>query len=195
MFTPSGVNFAIATTTPRYTLDVWGDFAVGTSTGVTAPMNYPLLFVNSGEGGTSNGVGIGTTTLAGLLTVGTTTPSLVVASNGRVGIATSTPSDIFAVQGTSFFSATTTIADGLVVGGSDLYVSSNGNIGIGTTTPATTLDVYGNLLLDGSSRYLNFGSVVGSSGYGFRDNAGTIEYSNSGGAWAGIGTGGGGSNT
>jgi hypothetical protein len=40
--------------------------------------------------------------------------------------------------------------------------------------------------------YLNFGSTAGSSGYGLRDNAGTMEYKNSGGAWAGIGSGGGG---
>jgi len=92
VFSPSGVNFAIATTTPRYTLDVWGDLAVGTSTGVSAPMNYPLLYVNSGEGGSSNGVGIGTTTVSGtMLTVGTTTPALVVANNGYVGIGTANP--------------------------------------------------------------------------------------------------------
>lgn len=49
-----------------------------------------------------------------------------------------------------------------------------------------------NILINGVSRYLNFGSISGSTGYGFRDNSGTIEYKNSGGAWAGVGTGGGG---
>ncbi|MFH0959055.1 MAG: putative metal-binding motif-containing protein, partial [Pseudomonadota bacterium] len=90
----------IGTTTSRYKLDVWGDLAIGTSTGVATPMNYPLLYVNTGEGGSSNGVGIGTTTISGLFTVGTSTPALVVSQNGNiilaqnfgnVGIGTTTP--------------------------------------------------------------------------------------------------------
>ncbi|AEP10664.1 tail fiber domain-containing protein [Micavibrio aeruginosavorus] len=35
-----------------------------------------------------------------------------------------------------------------------------------------------------SGKYLNWGSTRGSTGYGIRDNAGTIECKNSGGAWA-----------
>ncbi len=70
-----------------------------------------------------------------------------------------------------------------------LTVTSNGNVGIGTTTPSSKLSVYGDVLLEGSSRYLNFGSTAGTSGYGIRDNAGTIEFKNSGGSWTGIGTG------
>ena len=38
--------------------------------------------------------------------------------------------------------------------------------------------------------YLGFGTTYGSSGYGFRDNAGTIEYKNSTGAWTAIPAGG-----
>lgn len=37
-----------------------------------------------------------------------------------------------------------------------------------------------------AGNYLNFGATFGTSGYGFRDNAGTIEWKNSGGAWAAI---------
>jgi len=40
----------------------------------------------------------------------------------------------------------------------------------------------GNVLI-GPSKYLNFGSTAGTNGYGFRDNAGTMEYKNSGGSW------------
>lgn len=48
-----------------------------------------------------------------------------------------------------------------------------------------------NILINGSSKYLNFNTVVGSSGYGIRDNAGTMEFKNSGGAWTSFGSGGG----
>ncbi|MDO8343794.1 MAG: hypothetical protein Q7T48_11370, partial [Cellvibrio sp.] len=44
-------------------------------------------------------IGIGTTTLAGLFTVGTSTPALVVSPLSYVGIGTSTPSTNFAVAG------------------------------------------------------------------------------------------------
>jgi hypothetical protein len=42
-----------------------------------------------------------------------------------------------------------------------------------------SLIVYGNALISGVSKYLNFGSTPGSSGYGIRDNAGTMEVRNS----------------
>lgn len=48
------------------------------------------------------------------------------------------------------------------------------------------------LLINGFNHYINFGSDNGVNGYGFRDNNGTMEFKNSGGAWAGFGSGGGG---
>jgi dipeptidyl aminopeptidase/acylaminoacyl peptidase len=41
-------------------------------------------------------------------------------------------------------------------------------------------------------QYLNFGTDGGETGYGFRDNAGTIQFKNSSGVWADLGSGGGG---
>jgi len=52
-----------------------------------------------------------------------------------------------------------------------------------------------NVLVNGVSKYLNFGTVSGTNGYGFRDNAGTMQWKNSGGAWANIAAGGAGSQT
>ncbi len=52
------------------------------------------------------------------------------------------------------------------------------------------LAVFGNSLLNGTDRYLNWGTTAGTSGYGIRDNAGVLEFKNSGGAWAAIGAGG-----
>jgi hypothetical protein len=40
-----------------------------------------------------------------------------------------------------------------------------------------------NILVRGTDKYVNFGVTVGDSGYGFRDNAGSLEYKNSGGGW------------
>ncbi|MCF7843914.1 DUF5011 domain-containing protein, partial [Candidatus Gracilibacteria bacterium] len=41
----------------------------------------------------------------------------------------------------------------------------------------------GDMILEGSSRYLNFGTATSSNGYGFRDNAGMMEFRNSSGVW------------
>lgn len=49
------------------------------------------------------------------------------------------------------------------------------------------------LLILGANRYENFNTITGASGYGFRDNGGTMQWKNSGGSWANIGSGGGGS--
>ena len=47
------------------------------------------------------------------------------------------------------------------------------------------LAVFGNTLLSGDAiTYLNFGTTALVNGYGFRDNSGTMEYKNAGGAWA-----------
>jgi hypothetical protein len=46
-------------------------------------------------------------------------------------------------------------------------------------------------LLLPASKYLNFGTTAGSTGYGFRDNSGTMQFKNSGGSWADFGSGGG----
>lgn len=48
------------------------------------------------------------------------------------------------------------------------------------------LAVFGNAILSGTSLYFNFGTTPGSSGYGIRDNAGTMELKNSGGSWTSI---------
>ncbi len=61
-------------------------------------------------------------------------------------------------------------------------VRSDGKIGIGTSTPNFKLDVRGNIGIPASG-YLNFNTTEGSGGYGFRDNAGILEYKNSGGTW------------
>jgi len=46
------------------------------------------------------------------------------------------------------------------------------------------------VLINGTDRYLNFLDVSGSSGYGFRDNAGTMQFKDSVGSWVAFGSGG-----
>src|SRR6266851_994608 len=53
----------------------------------------------------------------------------------------------------------------------------NGSLGV------SDLAVFGNTLLQASA-YLNWGTTAGTNGYGIRDNAGTLEFKNSGGTWA-----------
>lgn len=51
-----------------------------------------------------------------------------------------------------------------------------------------SLAVFGNAILSGTSNYLNFGTTAGSTGYGIRNSAGTLEFKNSGGSWESLST-------
>jgi hypothetical protein len=108
----------------------------------------------------------------------------------------------------NIYMETRSIAVGIVIGGilfSGLSVAiawtgpasaaPNGNvsapINVGSTDQVknaglsvNALAVFGNAILSGTSRYLNFGTTAGSSGYGIRDNAGIIEVKDSNGLWA-----------
>ncbi|MCA9382553.1 hypothetical protein KC660_04060, partial [Candidatus Dojkabacteria bacterium] len=66
-------------------------------------------------------------------------------------------------------------------------ISNSGTVGIGDPTPDHMLDVAGNIGLDAGS-YINYGDTDGTSGYGFRDNSGTLQSKNSGGSWYNIAT-------
>jgi hypothetical protein len=76
-----------------------------------------------------------------------------------------------------------------------IYGQSNGSggiqnsrVGIATTSPLAVLDVYGNAILSGSNRYLNFGSATSSAGYGIRDNNGVLEFKNATSSWTALGS-------
>lgn len=67
-------------------------------------------------------------------------------------------------------------------------IFNGGRVGVGDTTPDHTLDVNGNIGLTAGS-YINWGDTTGTTGYGFRDNSGTLQFKNSAGSWTDIGTG------
>lgn len=71
--------------------------------------------------------------------------------------------------------------------------NSKWQTGVGGTYIQTIAPAGYDILINGTSKYLNFNTTVGSSGYGFRDNAGTMQFKNSGGSWTNFGAGGGGS--
>jgi len=74
-------------------------------------------------------------------------------------------------------------ANYLNCGAGNPVIDASGHFGIGTTTTNHLLDVNGNIGI-AASGYLNFGATDGSTGYGIRDNGGTIECKNSGGSWS-----------
>ncbi|MEK7530620.1 MAG: helix-turn-helix domain-containing protein, partial [Patescibacteria group bacterium] len=78
---------------------------------------------------------------------------------------------------------------------SSIFVSDTQRIGIATSSPLAQLTVYGDVLLSGANRYLNFGDANGVSGYGIRDNAGIIEFKNLSGGWSALGSSGTGGGT
>ncbi|PIR04915.1 MAG: hypothetical protein COV57_01960 [Candidatus Liptonbacteria bacterium CG11_big_fil_rev_8_21_14_0_20_35_14] len=92
--------------------------------------------------------------------------SNVYRSSGSVGIGTALIPNTLTVTGTA---------------------SISGNVGVGDTTPDHKLDVAGNIGLDAGS-YINYGDTDGTTGYGLRDNLGTLELKNSGGSWVAIPT-------
>jgi hypothetical protein len=76
---------------------------------------------------------------------------------------------------------TNNVAAPVNVGGVAQYKA--GNLGL------DGLAVFGNSLLSGttgSNAYLNFGTTTSITGYGIRDNAGLLEFKNSGGPWASL---------
>ena len=65
--------------------------------------------------------------------------------------------------------------------------STLGNESTDTTTITGSLLLKGNAVVSGTG-YVNFGALESTSGYGFRDNAGSMEFKNSGGSWGAFGS-------
>ncbi len=196
-------GIGIGTTTPASLLDVWGDARVGTSSTPTlfADVSTARVGINaaspeyaldvSGAGSENNTIrvnqtaGNGNAIFLANRTASTNNAALQLQTNGStswtVGL-----TDATRTSSSTDFSILSSDST------SRLHITSSGNVGIGTTSPLAKLDVYGDAILSGTSRYLNFGSISGTSGYGIRDNAGTLQFKNSGGSWADLGSGGGG---
>jgi hypothetical protein len=192
----SSGNVGIGTSDPSYTLDVMGGsssiLARFRATVSSSPTSGGAILVYSDDGNAmSSGDQLGVQLFGG---------------NNGSAINSAVAISGFAAEGWTSTSTPGNLSFGTTPSGSNalplvrMTINHEGNVGIGNEDPDYKLDVSGvgrftqGLLLD-ASQYLNFGSTTGSTGYGIRDNSGTIEYKNSGGAWAALGGGGGGSST
>jgi hypothetical protein len=84
---------------------------------------------------------------------------------------------VFAWTGPSSSAPNNNVSAPLNVGSTNQV--KNANLGV------NGLAVFGNSILQAGS-YLNWGATSGTNGYGIWDNAGTLQFKNSGGNWASI---------
>jgi hypothetical protein len=82
---------------------------------------------------------------------------------------------------------------GFMVYEDDLYIGPDTNIDALKLDALDDFYITGGSLVLPASEYVNFGGTQGSGGYGLRDNAGDVEYCDSGGSWTALNSLGGGS--
>lgn len=195
LFSISTTTAGNATSTAIF-VDENGKFGIGT-TSPFAQLSVAGNGLFSGTLTTTNLIASSISTLNSLSLTGLATftngfisqASSTISSGGLTTVGYSTTTKALVVQGAS---ATSTFAGGLAVETSGfVYDYSTNRVGIGTTSPLAKLDIYGDIILSGTDRHLNFGDTSGTNGYGFRDNSGTMQFKDSAGAWAAFGSGGG----
>ncbi|MES2060216.1 MAG: hypothetical protein V4438_04265 [Patescibacteria group bacterium] len=163
-----------------------GNFGIGS----TSPFSTLSVSTTTNSDGTFSLFAVASSTNASLFNV---------YGNGNVAVGSTTPWATLAVNPLPDIAA-----NQFVVGSStatNFIVKNDGKVGIGTTTPFATLAVntiagvspfsvgsstgtYFNINSIGNvgisaNNYLNFGAALGSTGYGFRDNSGSIEVADS----------------
>lgn len=148
--------------------DVWT-----TSAGMFVRINGSTVGPLVGPGGTSfaGTAPISVTSPGGVVTYALT--GIVPRANGGFGIDVSASTGVALwAAGTPTFTATT---------GTGSFVRAG--------SPTITGDwTFAGNLLQPTNAYHNWGSTIGTSGYGIRDNGGTMQVKNSGGSWSNIPT-------
>lgn len=126
---------------------------------------------------------------------------LYIDEQGEIGVGTNNPDTLLTIAATSTqmkllytgsaHAASFTVgSDGLFTIESnepgDVYIDPTSKFGVGTSSPTSALSVYGDVFIEGTDRYVNFGTVAGSGGYGIRDNGGTLQIKNFGSDWTNV---------
>ncbi|HBX52970.1 MAG: hypothetical protein A2275_07240 [Bacteroidetes bacterium RIFOXYA12_FULL_35_11] len=187
------------------------DFGTGATQAAPGNHNHSGVYDNysywtlQGSGANGSNVTSGTTinfTGSGSTTVSKSGNTVTISSIGTTytaGTGISIASNTITNTGVTQITAGTGVTISPVGGTGNVTINSSGITGSGTTNYIpkwTSSSALGNsILLDNATHisssgsillpvgaYYNFG-LYGSTGYGFRDNAGAIEYKNSGGNW------------
>ena len=176
MFVVGGQTNRVYQYTSEYIHYATGNVAIGTTTASTT------LFVDGGSYFTD------TSTFASSLVLSSSTPSATTSAlYNQGGTLYWNGSEIGgSLTGNEGYSLTFN-SNGTAVATSTLFFATTSTaVGIGTSTTPHTLTVDGNIGLT-ASNYLNWSDISGSAGYGLRDNAGTLQYKNSGDVWDDVG--------
>lgn len=191
----NGTNVGVGTTSPATKLDVYGDITVGN--GTTSTLNFKSSLLSGGAGNGSifiiQPAQPNSATQVRMSPSGSSTVMSGFSVNDSSTNATGSH-NLFFGTGLNTMPNYTTAWIGSTING--IANADSWDIGFLVSSvakgrySAMTLTKDGNISLNASA-YYNWGATVGSSGYGFRDNAGTMEFKNSGGSWASIGSGGG----
>src|SRR3989344_3343103 len=173
---PALVSFLYGATTtiPASTSTAW--------TIATSATGTPIVSVSANNGGS---VGIGTTSSAAKFSIDDSSraatssaginifeifgkggiPFFIVDSEGRVGIATSSPGEFFSVGGNALFAgsttftgpilaqATSTFAGTIYGNGSAYFAIDGGRAGVGTKSPSDTFTVAGTIGVSGEAKF------------------------------------------
>ncbi|MDE2312126.1 MAG: hypothetical protein KGJ93_03520, partial [Patescibacteria group bacterium] len=200
LFVANNGNVGIGTTSPSALLSI-GD---GTGTTSTSGLNFGDTTTNLYRTGPLNIKTDSSLTIArslvvqqsgslfqGSLTFQSTAyfpGSGIWNSNGSVGIGSTAPGSLLAIQGTSTAPTTTLLTVASSSGASYLTVAANGLVGINKANPITALDVNGAIqassYLSGSGVYAGFynGSFNANTAFGLRGTAYNYDFQNSAGS-------------
>ena len=84
-------------------------------------------------------------------------------------------------------SQSATVSNSIAIG-NGAYTTGSNQVVLGNDSILETI-LNGDIDLDAGA-YINWDSIIGESGYGFRDNAGVLQYKDSGGSWTDLSAGG-----
>ncbi|MFC1678502.1 beta strand repeat-containing protein, partial [Patescibacteria group bacterium] len=184
IFLSTAEYIGIGTTTPMTRLSVVGDLGIH-------DQSVLRLYEQAASGLDYIGFSA-TTTLTTPITYtwpgsGTPGEALMLASNGNLYWGDPEGSGVI-TSGGVLGQVAYYLSDKTLAGTSTLHIDETERVGISTTSPLSKLSVYGDLFMDGSNRYINFGTATGTDGYGFYDQGGTMKWKSTGGDWYAFGT-------